>query len=835
MKESVVILGFLSHFPVAGVAWQTLHYLEGFRRLGYDVHYVEAHGCTPSKLMRSRTDDGPALAAGHLAGLLGRFGFGDRWAYHALYEGRTFGKTPAQLRDLFRSASLIINLHGSHVPTAELTATNRLVYLETDPVDVQVDLYHGRRETFDYLAPHCAFFTYGENLGRPGCLVPEPERFRFHPTRQPVILDFWEDHGAGPGGALTTVGNWRQPWRSTTYKGEVYSWSKHVEFHKVIGLPRRLSQPVELALSSFGPEDQELLESHGWRVRRADGFSHDLDEYRNYIGGSRGEFTVAKEQNVRLRSGWFSDRAATYLAAGRPVITQETGFSDILPVGEGLFGFTTMEDIVGAVTEINGDYERHQRGARRIAHECFSHDVVLTRMLRDLGITWPELARSQSAARARLERQGEPAPAIPPGLVVTPIGRWPTRLPEETLTAAAGMPVPSPLADPSPADPISGPTASLVMVTHNGLAYTRLCLASLLSADWTSGDELIVVDNGSTDGTPDYLEAVRAAHPWVQVILNPHNAGFAAANNQGLERAAGGVLILLNNDTLVPPGWRDGLVGHLADPTVGLVGPVTNRTCNEAQIDAPYHTHGGMLDFAAGRAGEERGRVGEIPMLAMFCVAFRREVWRRVGPLDEQFEIGMFEDDDYSRRIRAAGFRVVCAEDVFVHHFGQASLGELCATGDYDRVLAANRGRFELKWGGSWRPHGRRVTREYQQLRTRARELTLAHVPVGAPVVVISKGDEQLVDLDGRPGWHFPQVAGGSYSGIYPADGAGAVAELEALRASGARYFLVPQPASWWLEYYTGLRDHLARFARLVVRDAAVGSLYALETGGVHA
>src|SRR5438552_17952775 len=137
-REKIVLLGFLSHFPVAGVAWQTIHYLIGFQRLGYEVYYVEAHGCTPGKLMQSETDDGPARAAAYISQLMGRFGLEDRWAYHAPYESRWFGMSETGLKELYNSAALIINLHGSHLPTPELTATGRLVYLETDPVDVQI-------------------------------------------------------------------------------------------------------------------------------------------------------------------------------------------------------------------------------------------------------------------------------------------------------------------------------------------------------------------------------------------------------------------------------------------------------------------------------------------------------------------------------------------------------------------------------------------------------------------------------------------------------------------------------------------------------------------------
>jgi GT2 family glycosyltransferase len=815
-KPKLVLLGFLSHFPVAGVAWQTIHYLAGFQRLGFEVFYVEAHGCTPSKLMQHDGDDGPARAAAYIAGMLERFGLKDHWAYHAIYDSRYFGLTGPQLQQLYRDAALIINLHGSHLPTPELTATNRLVFLETDPVDLQIDLHNGKKEAIDYLTPHCAFFTFGENLGAPDCLVPSSSRFRFLPTRQPVVMDFWEPAGRGDGTVFTTVGNWRQPWREVHFNGETLRWSKHFEFLKFISLPQqRPAQPFELALSSYTGEDQTLLESHGWRVRPGLAVSQDLDVYRDYIGGSRAEFTVAKEQNIRLRSGWFSDRAVTYLAAGRPVVTQETGFSRFFPTGAGLFSFSTMDELAAAVDDINADYEKHRCAAREIAREYFAHDVVLGRMLRELGVAPVGTGKASTP------------PVLPGDLVITPISRWPTRLPEKTFQTALALPLPE-------ARRVAGdgPRASLIIVTHNGLAYTKLCLASLL-AHWREGDELIFVDNASTDGTVEFLEAAARRNDFIHVIANDSNRGFAAANNQGLARATGDVLVLLNNDTLVPAAWREALLAHLADPSVGLAGPVTNRTCNEAQIDAPYQTFAGFEQFACARAEAHPGEQSELAMLAMFCVALRRDVFQTVGPLDEQFEVGMFEDDDYSRRVRAAGFRIVCAEGVFVHHFGQASFGELCTSGGYDRVLEANRARFEQKWNVTWQPHARRITPEYEQLRQRIRRTVDNRLPAGANVVVINKGDEELLGFKDRRGWHFPQNEQGRYANLYPADSTEAIAQLETLRRKGADFLLIPRPAFWWLDHYAGFKTHLERQFAPIFRDDSTCLIFDLK-GGAH-
>jgi hypothetical protein len=295
--------------------------------------------------------------------------------------------TELELSDLYRSADMIINLHGGTIPLPEHTATGRLIYLETDPVELEIELYDNDPAAIKFLQPHNEFYTWGENYGNADCRVPLPERFSFRPTRAPVLCDLWQNGQPCGGAAFTTIGNWRQPYRQLNFQGEVYHWSKHLEYLKFLDLPRRIvDQPFELALASYDESDRQMLEECGWAIRPAMSFSTDLDAYRDYIRHSRGEFTVAKDQNVRLRSGWFSERSAQYLAAGRPVITQETGFSNILPTGRGLFAFSTMDDILAAVEAINSDYPGHCRAATDLAHEYFNYDVVLGRLLDDVGL-----------------------------------------------------------------------------------------------------------------------------------------------------------------------------------------------------------------------------------------------------------------------------------------------------------------------------------------------------------------------------------------------------------------------------------------------------------------
>jgi GT2 family glycosyltransferase len=522
-----------------------------------------------------------------------------------------------------------------------------------------------------------------------------------------------------------------------------------------------------------------------------------------------------------------------------------------------------MDEILAAVEEINGHYERHRREALNIVRECFSYEIVLGRILDDLGISLPHRAgittprRPESADAAAtssvagasrdvswLEKRSSEArgatpvtgqAVIPESLILTPTGRWPTRLPEDTTRTALALPAPKCKANDRVEDRVAArsPTrASIVIVTCDGLVFTKLCLTGLLSREWNPLDEVIIVDNASTDGTLEYLEEVARLNPFVRLVHNDRNRGFAAANNQAFSIAKGEKLVLLNADTLTPAGWLDPLLGWLEDPNVGLVGPVTNRTCNEAQIDVDYRTYEEMERFAREYADNHRGQSSEVSMLAMFCLAMRRNLLDEVGSLDEQFEIGMFEDDDYSHRVRRHGHTILCAEDLFVHHFGQAAFGALRATGNFDRLFAENRRRFESKWGVSWKPHNRRITQQYRKLRESIKEIVAQHLPESSILAVISMGDEELLNLNSRQAWHFPQAADGTYAGNYPADSAEAITHLEQVRNRGAHYLLIPQPAFWWLSYYAEFRTALERDFRLAVRHP--DSCLIFELGGAN-
>ena len=243
------------------------------------------------------------------------------------------------------------------------------------------------------------------------------------------------------------------------------------------------------------------------------------------------------------------------------------------------------------------------------------------------------------------------------------------------------------------------PKVSIVVLSYNQRKFTQVCLDSIERFTHYPNVEIVVVNNGSTDDTAKFLAKWSSTRPNTRVITNESNLGFAAGNNCGARAATGKYLIFLNNDTFVTEGCVGDLLAHFRrDPKLGLLGPVTNRSGNESVIPIQYANMEEMAVHARSYTASHRWELTKPHVLHWFCVMTPRIVWDQVGELDEAFGIGMFEDDDYTYRVRAAGYEVACAEDVFVHHHHSASFGELTAVA-YDELFAKNRRYFESKWG----------------------------------------------------------------------------------------------------------------------------------------
>jgi len=399
----IIVVGAVAGNPYAGMAWMHMQITAGLCRLGHDAYYFEVTSNWPYDPVRNTKIGDSDYALPYLARVSKGFGLENRWAYRRSYaDNEWFGLSRAKAEALLADADAVFNVAGATRFAKERLKVGHLVYFGTDPVYHEIGCANGDEEARAIIEEHDDFVTYGENIGNADCPVPPPPRLRAR-TRQPVLLDLWQN-GRPSKPEFTTVGNWRQEGREVEYRGEFYHWSKDREFLKFIDLPKHTTQPLELAMNladaktiRHGPGEvvrnlgvttgaRQMLESNGWRLADTHRLTTDPWPYRDYVRASRGEFTVARDLHVRLRSGWFSERSACYLAAGRPVVTQDTGFGSVLPTGAGLFAFNTMDEILAAFESINSDYERHSHAARAIAEEYFKAETVLAAVLEKLGL-----------------------------------------------------------------------------------------------------------------------------------------------------------------------------------------------------------------------------------------------------------------------------------------------------------------------------------------------------------------------------------------------------------------------------------------------------------------
>jgi len=382
-------MGFMGSMPIAGVIWQHVHYVVGLQRLGYDVYYIEDSARLPYNPETFEVNNEFDYAAKVLNRLAGEFDFKNRWAFCARYLKRnpTAGLPFKKIRQLYRDADAILNICGTQEFNDDLLKSDRIIYVESDPGVEQIKIDKGVRSTIDYLSRHHALFTFGENVGTKKFPVP-PHGLKWHATRQPIVTHLWKTNQAPKRAAVfTSIANWSTSGlKDITWRGRKYLWSKSREFLRFVAAPRRSGETFELATNIQDRKTREKFESNGWRFTSPLQMSVDYWLYRDYIQQSKGEFTVAKDQYVQLNTGWFSDRSACYLAAGRPVIMQETGFTKNYGADAGLLAFRSLGEIAEAVKIINADYSKHSGAARQIVREIFEAEKVLKSLLDRAGI-----------------------------------------------------------------------------------------------------------------------------------------------------------------------------------------------------------------------------------------------------------------------------------------------------------------------------------------------------------------------------------------------------------------------------------------------------------------
>jgi hypothetical protein len=386
VKNTIIIAGSLAQRPGrGGHAWVFLQYLFGFRRLGWDVLFLDE--LRPGMC---RDEAGRACAFGqswnvrYLTDVMRRFGPGEAFSLDYNRGEEVAGVPRGRVLDIARRSALLINVMGFLSDPDVLAAVPRRVFLDIDPGFGQMWRELGQADVF---AGHDAFVTIGRNIGRPGCTVPTCG-LPWITTPPPVVLEHWPVVPSElAGGAFTSVVSWRGAFAPVEYGGETYGLRAH-EFRRFIELPRRCDQAFELALDIHPNDrrDSELLDAKGWSRVDPRAVAGDPDSYRAYVAGSRAEFMVAKNMYVRSRGGWFSDRSVCYLASGRPVLAQDTGFAEFYPTGEGLLTFDSLDEAAAGVEAINRDYARHCKAARAVAEAYFDSDIALARLIGALGV-----------------------------------------------------------------------------------------------------------------------------------------------------------------------------------------------------------------------------------------------------------------------------------------------------------------------------------------------------------------------------------------------------------------------------------------------------------------
>jgi hypothetical protein len=403
----IVVTGLIAQHPLlGGISWHYLQYVLGLRRLGHEVYYFEDSGQWPYNFDGGATgNDWTSYDCSenvtYLNSLMRRFGLENRWAYRFPIGDQWYGLSDNKRTEILKRADILLNVSGSLEFPDNYRQVRRLVYIDTDPVFTQVKLARGEQDFCNRVDAHDVHFSYGECLS---ASIPRTGH-NWQPTRQPIVLSEWHPSNT-PRNGFTTVMSWTS-YKPLAYADKTYG-QKDLEFYRFLDLPRKVN-PVKLELSlsniehvnwrtrtdNMPPEVLELMKGKsewnardlltraGWNVVDATETCRDLDSYRNYIHSSKAEWSVAKNGYVQGQPGWFSERSACYLASGRPVVVQDTGFPAVLPVGEGILAFKTLEEAIGSIEEVEANYARQAKAARAIAEEYFNSEKVLTRLIEE--------------------------------------------------------------------------------------------------------------------------------------------------------------------------------------------------------------------------------------------------------------------------------------------------------------------------------------------------------------------------------------------------------------------------------------------------------------------
>ena len=379
----IIVSGMIAGDPgQGGAAWAVLQYVLGLLQLGHDVYVIEP--ISGEQRTASPSDFESSKSARYFMDVARMFGLERRCSLLLEASQQTIGLPYTELLEIARSATVLLNISGMLKDQDLIGCIPHRVFLDLDPAFNQ--LWHATQGIDMRLDAHNRFVTVGKALGDPKCRVPTCG-VQWITTFQPVVMKHWPMNEGPYRHRFTTIGNWRG-YGSIEHDGIFYGQKAH-SLRAFMELPAKSKEQFQLALSIHPGEQRDLedLKRNGWILLDPAQHVEMPNQYQEFIGASKAEFGIAKSGYVVSRCGWFSDRSACYLASGRPVLAQDTGFSDYLPCGEGLFNFSTVDDALAAIDSINSNYQRHTQAARSIALQYFESDTVLSNLLDAIGVS----------------------------------------------------------------------------------------------------------------------------------------------------------------------------------------------------------------------------------------------------------------------------------------------------------------------------------------------------------------------------------------------------------------------------------------------------------------
>lgn len=389
-KLRIIVGGYIGLYPTGGVTWDYIQYPLGLKLMGHDVYYIEDTLQYSRFQSKGKPWQDVSDCVEYLNVTMEKFGFKDKWAYRDVASGNCFGLTLERIKELCKTADIFINISASTILREEYLKIPTRILIDSDPMFTQIEYFNECKvETIDQLKikfileNHTHLFTFGENIGNDNCQIPV-FNFNWIPTRQPICISYWLNKTQMNFPLkFTSVMNWSvRP--DLIYDNKKWG-QKNTEFENFIEIPAHFPESeFEVQITGITEEKKKEITKKGWKILNPLQTLMNADAYQLFISSSSAEFSVAKETYVKSNSGWFSCRSACYLAAGKPVVTQETGWSKYIPSGNGLFAFTDLSSAIEAIDAVRSNTLLHSKVAKEIAWEFFDSKTVLTKMLENL-------------------------------------------------------------------------------------------------------------------------------------------------------------------------------------------------------------------------------------------------------------------------------------------------------------------------------------------------------------------------------------------------------------------------------------------------------------------